>query len=721
MPVKNILLLVTDDQASSEIMSQFGVPVVTPGMDALRARGTYFRRAYATIAVCKPMRFAFMSGYSPYQSGILDLFEDEWKVLKPHETWTAKMKQAGFYNFTRGKIFHGYGPLQAEQHDVLYSHLRKAVTFGPSTSRPYIEYSGSSGKGNKGYTEPEDESAFYDHKSSQAFIDFLSSPEANSGKPWHAQIGFHHPHTSWDTPAWCKDAYDENLIVAPDDWQGGFDINEFAYNLMTEQDDQVDDLAYWRGTVRNMLSAMTHVDHHIHRALQALWASPHADDTMVVMYSDHGYHAGDRKAFHKFTLWEEACRAPMMIYVPGQTPRVVDDPVSLMDAAQTICDYAGIGLMDHSPAVSLRPYVEGGALPARWVPSFWYGSASATDGQTRIIRYADGSSELFDVSTTDHLTVPLPLTDPRFAPALDGLLAACEDYGYLLVEQGMSAKPGAPWVGFMGEPGSEDPNLAPGTNFAAIAPRTKYAEAPGYRRQLIAITGPDQEVQLGPDSDWINIQSGKNAQRLTVHAAGQNNRRIFLKGMNKYLPVTTVTLEGGNNFIHSEGAQLVLRMGAGNDTVAVASNRNDWMDLGAGDDVVQSAHMGSDTIYGGAGNDWLNGERGNDLLFAGAGDDTLLGGNGNDTLHADAGSNTLYGGAGNDRFVIYRTECPQIIMDLAAGDIIDLSRWASIQPATLRQVGADVEIAAVFEKVTCRGTTVATVQSCISGASYVIA
>lgn len=339
--------------------------------------------------------------------------------------------------------------------------------------------------------------------------------------------------------------------------------------------------------------------------------------------------------------------------------------------------------------------------------------------QTRIIRYQDGTSELYDVTANLHLVDRLPDTDPRIAPALEGLLEECERRGYLLVEQGMAATRAAPWVGLLGD-GDIPDGLPAGANFASVASRTRYAEAPGQRKQILSIVGDNEDVLLGSDVGWVHVYTGRNVTGLSITARGERNRRIWLGG-NAVYPRATISIEGGDNYVVSgAGPVLDITLGAGRDTV-FGSTGHDLIRLGAGDDVVETGRQGHDTIYGGAGDDWIFGERSNDLLYGGPGNDTLLGGDGADTLHADDGTDTLTGGAGNDRFVIYRTENVQTITDLGAGDIIDLSRWASIQPASVRQAGANVEIAAGMELVLCLNTNIAAVRAAIAGATHVAA
>ncbi|WP_374302243.1 sulfatase-like hydrolase/transferase [Paracoccus sp. (in: a-proteobacteria)] len=117
--------------------------------------------------------------------------------------------------------------------------------------------------------------------------------------------------------------------------------------------------------MRNFMSAITHVTAEVDRLLTWLWSSPHANNTMVVLYSDHGYHSGDRWRWHKFTIYEESARAPLVVYVPGQAAKTINAPVSHMDIGPTTLDYAGLSPMDHCPGISLRPYLHRGECHPR--------------------------------------------------------------------------------------------------------------------------------------------------------------------------------------------------------------------------------------------------------------------------------------------------------------------------------------------------------------------
>lgn len=170
------------------------------------------------------------------------------------------------------------------------------------------------------------------------------------------------------------------------------------------------------------------------------------------------------------------------------------------------------------------------------------------------------------------------------------------------------------------------------------------------------------------------------------------------------------------------GGRIIAYGGRGNDIIngsdgANWENPHDTLYGGAGDDTL-NGYRGNDYLDGGAGDDYLDGGSGNDTLVASAGTNQLIGGADNDLMIVKGGSNRMYGAAGLDTFQIHRTGLEQVVTDLSADDTLDLSDWAAIQPVSVVQDGNHVVVSAALERIVCLNTTVATVQSAITGATY---
>jgi arylsulfatase A-like enzyme len=127
--------------------------------------------------------------------------------------------------------------------------------------------------------------------------------------------------------------------------------------------------------------------------------SPHADNTIVVLLTDHGFHLGEDNRFGKSTLWEQAALVPLIVYDPeDRKPRERHDPVALLDVGPTVLDYVGLPPLDGCIGHSLRPMVSDQTIDQdRAVATFNHHGASVRKGKYRFIRYVDGSSELFDL------------------------------------------------------------------------------------------------------------------------------------------------------------------------------------------------------------------------------------------------------------------------------------------------------------------------------------
>jgi arylsulfatase A-like enzyme len=152
--------------------------------------------------------------------------------------------------------------------------------------------------------------------------------------------------------------------------------------------------------VQGYLASIAYVDAQIGLVLDALEKSPHRDNTIVVLLSDHGWHLGEKEHFGKDTLWEEATRAPFIWVAPGVTQpgSRCDATVEFLSLYPTLCDLAGLAKPDFLEGVSIRPLL---ANPqAEWtrpaLSTYGFNNHSVRSLQYRYTRYANGDEELYD-------------------------------------------------------------------------------------------------------------------------------------------------------------------------------------------------------------------------------------------------------------------------------------------------------------------------------------
>jgi len=429
---KNVLLVSFDDLlAYWRYRDVFGEPLQVPNLDRLCARATVFRNAYAQAPICGPSRASFMSGLSPATTGIFDNRTSIFDRVPDRALWPFRLKEAGYFNSSGGKVHHGYGALRRRHHKTLYHDNQKR--FDPDMHFPQgVEKQKFGGhRGGWAATDPADDHRFYDHEVSTSAATFLSGFDA--AQPFYREVGFYSPHGPFYTPVRFRELYDPDRFQRPESWdRDGFPDEPFIRDRVPSNPQlEAGNTEWWRQSLRNYFSAVSHGDYHLGRVLDALEASPHAGSTLVVVLSDHGYHLGDRNRFSKFTLFEQSLAVPLIVFDPADpTPRTVDDPVALLDVGPTIMDYAGLSPIEGCDGRSLLPYLRGAGDPDRAITSFSNDGATVRQGRHRLIRYHDGNVQLFDVESDLWQQHDLGRDDPAFAPLDAELRRVCRAQGF---------------------------------------------------------------------------------------------------------------------------------------------------------------------------------------------------------------------------------------------------------------------------------------------------
>jgi arylsulfatase A-like enzyme len=156
----------------------------------------------------------------------------------------------------------------------------------------------------------------------------------------------------------------------------------------------------WKDAVQGYLAAIAFADAMIGRLIDALDRSPQKDNTIVVLWGDHGWHLGEKQHWRKFTLWEEATRAPLIFVAPGVTrpESVCNRTVDFMGIYPTLCDLCGLSTPTHNEGKSLKSLLANPEAP--WdqpaLTTYMFNNHGVRSEHWRYIRYNDGSEELYD-------------------------------------------------------------------------------------------------------------------------------------------------------------------------------------------------------------------------------------------------------------------------------------------------------------------------------------
>ena len=424
--LKNVLLISFDDAVAFwKYKTMFGEVLQTPNLDRICAQSTAFHSAYCQAPVCSPSRASFMTGLSPHQTGITGPKRDIFDNIRPEDTWPCHLKTQGFYTSSGGKVVRGFVPLLPEAHETIYSDEPKKFRVDWKVPKEIsVEFGGF--RGGRATADEKHDGRFYDYQCASSAISFFNTYQDDA--PFYREVGFYGPHGPWITPRRFKDMYDASRIRKPRAWSNGFEPNAFMDEIEPGNIDNTR-VHNWRKSVRNYFSALTHTDQHLGRVWDALKASDHADNTLVVILSDHGLHLGERNRFRKHTLWEQVANVPLIIHDPrNPVAQVVSDPVALVDVAPTVMDYLGQPALEDRPGRSLRSYMNWERDPDRAIPTFLHQSASIRKGKYRLIKYEDGSAEFFDLAQDWWQTQNLGTEHPDYREMELALEETCDAY-----------------------------------------------------------------------------------------------------------------------------------------------------------------------------------------------------------------------------------------------------------------------------------------------------
>jgi arylsulfatase A-like enzyme len=426
----NVLMIIIDDAAPQLHSVGQGDPVRTPNIERIASRGTWFTRAYCNAPACNPSRTAMLTGVKASRSGVYynsQKFPENW--IAEAESMIARFRNAGYLTAGYGKIAHtmkasmpDYTPGFVMPHNssghVTHTDTDLLEHIIPGTLR-------AGGSGNFTWGNLTDEWDRNDPKKWQQdtqqanrAIELLAKEQ---DRPFFLAIGFWRPHVRFTVPNRFFDMHPLNQIEVPAGYHP-FDLEDLPSRglLMSWSDRHHVDIVkrgLWKRGIQGYFAAMSYVDEQIGRVLDALEASGHADDTIVVFLSDNGMHLGEKNHWLKYTLWEQATRVFLSVYVPGYPKQTIDSPVSLVDLYPTLATLSGIGPPKHElDGVDLTSLLAGKVRERhRPVLSTWgRGNHAVRDVRYRYIRYRNGEEELYDHLVDEHEWHNLA-NDPQFA------------------------------------------------------------------------------------------------------------------------------------------------------------------------------------------------------------------------------------------------------------------------------------------------------------------
>ncbi|TWU46197.1 Choline-sulfatase [Rubripirellula tenax] len=391
----------------------------TPNMDRFcRQESVLFSNAVCAAPICGPSRSAILSGFMPNRTGVYgngsNMLYSE--TVKTHATLPEYFSKYGYHTLSNGKVFHKHGT----EHGVDFGHwafdeharARQGVKDSPDTTRytssksgvingqKRPEFKSTSSKLTWGpTTSPFEETVDFrvaDWSREQLTRDF--------DRPFFMAIGFIKPHLPWVVPQEFFDKYDRDSLQIPDvkaddledillpDGKPAFEATG-EYRWIQEHGLQKD-------AVHAYLASITYVDTCLGLVLEALEQSGHADNTIIVIWGDHGWHLGEKHRYLKNTVWNESAKTPLIVRTPGMTSSAkCNQAVSLIDLYPKLVSLCGL------PAKELDGHDFTPLLQVPTAPWDHFGVTVSATGTSvmgeryHYIHHLSGAEEFYDLST----------------------------------------------------------------------------------------------------------------------------------------------------------------------------------------------------------------------------------------------------------------------------------------------------------------------------------
>jgi hypothetical protein len=414
----NILFIAIDDQ-NDWIGHMGGHPMAkTPHLDKLAERGTTFLNAHCNAPLCNPSRTSLLLGLRPSSTGIYGL--SPWfrtvSALKDRVALPQHFANHGYSTAATGKIYHGgtgsgagkgkaKGPAQAAHKP----EFQVTAPYGGVGSKPPQKLIPATPMGNNPLMDwgvwplDNDDTGKGDYQVASWTVEQIKA--APKDKPFFLAAGFFLPHVPcYATQKWF-DLYPDDDSVLPMVLETDRDDTpRFSWNLHWQLPEPrlkwVKENNQWRNLVRSYLACTSFVDAQIGRLMTALDEAGIADNTIIVLWGDHGWHLGEKGITGKNTLWDRGTKVPLIFAGPGIKPsQRCTQPAELMDIYPTLIELAGVPGRDDLEGISLLPQLKN-ALSKKERPAITthnQGNHGIRSEHWRYIHYADGSEELYDM------------------------------------------------------------------------------------------------------------------------------------------------------------------------------------------------------------------------------------------------------------------------------------------------------------------------------------
>ena len=372
---------------------------ITPNLDRLADRGVAFSNAYCAAPACNPSRVALLTGLRPSDTGVY-FNSNPWRPVLPDVITLPKhFKDNGYFCAGFGKVYHG------RYADASDWHIWGKAEGDTRSSKKEKHLTNGGVKGIRFGALANRDEEMIDHINVTRAIEQLNRKH---DKPFFIACGLIKPHMAFSVPKKYFDKFPLESIELPnvpeDDLK---DIPAAGVKMAKPGGDHAAIIksGRWKEAVQAYLATIHFADVQLGRLIDGLDQSEYKENTIICLWSDHGWHLGEKQHWRKFALWEEATKAPMIWVVPGLTKskQTCIRPVDYMNIYPTLVDLCDLPMPENPGGQKLSGESMRDLLND--VGATWQRPAMTTHGRNnhalrsqnfRYIQYADGGEEFYD-------------------------------------------------------------------------------------------------------------------------------------------------------------------------------------------------------------------------------------------------------------------------------------------------------------------------------------
>jgi arylsulfatase A-like enzyme len=397
---KNVLFIAIDD-LNDWVGCLGGHPDArTPNLDRLVSRGVLFTNAHCNAPLCNPSRASLMTGVRPSTSGVYQNNQPFRlsKVIGDAVTLPQHFRASGYRAIGGGKIYHGAYP-DPQSWDEYFPSQEKNKPDDPRPPKRPLNGIPDAAHFDWGPVNVPDS-----QMGDVQVVDWaIGELRKQQPKPFFLAVGLYRPHLPWYVPPKYFDLFPLEKVTLPqvkdDDLN---DVPPIGRKMARPEGDHANVVKYkqWRKAVQGYLASIAFMDATLGKLIDAFDDSPHAANTNIVLWSDHGWHLGEKLHWRKFSLWEESTRNVLAFVAPGITRPGGRSPrtVSLIDIYPTLIELCGLPARAGLEGVSLGPLLRdpNAAWPRPAITTYGRNNHSIRSERWRYTRYSDGGEELYD-------------------------------------------------------------------------------------------------------------------------------------------------------------------------------------------------------------------------------------------------------------------------------------------------------------------------------------